>query len=43
MPKQNMRGGARKPAKKGTLKRLLKMLYQGNKGSLIAVLISVLY
>ncbi len=39
MAKQNLRGGARKPAKKGTLPRLLKMLFTTNKRSLILVFI----
>ena len=37
MARQQLRGGARKPAKKGTLKRLLKMLFIGNRNQLITV------
>ena len=45
MPKgsKNLRGGARQPAKKGTLKRLLKMLLQNNKKSLIAVVVCIVF
>ena len=35
MPKPNLRGGANKPAKKGTLKRILSLLFKGNKWSLV--------
>lgn len=39
---RNLKGGARQPAKKGTLKRLLGMLFANNKKSIIVVIVCLL-
>ncbi len=45
MPKgsKNLRGGANTPAKKGTLKRLLKLLFSTNKKGLTAVIVCIVF